>query len=499
MKILNAKQIREADAFTIKNEPIASLALMERASTAFTREFVRLFPKKDRTVHIICGQGNNGGDGLAVARLLFAQAYRIRLSQIISENSTDDFNKNLERLPKEIPLEKIRFATELKVSPEEITIDALLGSGLNRPLEGRYLEIAEEINENATDTIAIDVPTGFCCDAPTESVAVKATYTISFQFPKLGFLLPENSKFTGKWLVAEIGLHPEFIEKEKTPYTLTEAKDIRKVLRPREHFAYKGDYGHATLIAGAFGKAGAAVLSAKACLRTGAGLLTVRCPEKCVDTLQFSVPEAMCDLDSEKEFLSSLPDLSKKSAIAVGPGIGTALDTQNMIGELLRISPAPLILDADALNIIAMRDWIDKIPEGSILTPHLGEFRRLVGESRDGFQRLEKLRELSAWTKSVIVLKGAFSAIATPDGRVRFNGTGNPGMATAGSGDTLTGIITGLRSQNYSAEESAVLGVYLHGLAADIATERKQSYESLIASDITEHLGLAFQKAQHLR
>ena len=307
--------------------------------------------------------------------------------------------------------------------------------------------------------------------------------------------MPENAIYVGEWKELPIGIHPDAFVKTKTSYGLITDEDIASLIKTRERFAHKGDFGHALLIAGSAGKMGAAVLAAKGCLRSGAGLLTVHIPSRGEVILQTALPEAMVELDRNADCVTELPDASKYDAIGIGPGIGKADETRELLKKLLETVPAiPLVVDADALNLIAdNNELLHHLPEGTILTPHVGEFDRLTGSSDNSYERIQKARSIAAEQKICIILKGSYTAVCTPTGRIFFNTTGNPGMATAGSGDVLTGLILGLLSQGYRPEEASVIGVYVHGVAGDLAAANL-SEESMIAGDIIQMSGIAFKQ-----
>ncbi|TAF65594.1 MAG: NAD(P)H-hydrate dehydratase [Cytophagales bacterium] len=502
LKIFTTQQIREADQYTISHEPIASIDLMERASKAFVQQFTELFSTRYPIV-IFCGMGNNGGDGLAIARLLSEERYKVKAYIVKhSENSSPDFQQNLKRLEaSQNNPTWIKAYEELPALEEgALVIDALLGSGLQRQLEGLLLKVVQYINHANVLRVAVDVPTGLSTEhlSLTPEKVIQAHHTITFQTPKLAFLLPENEALVGNWHVVNIQLSPDFIEKTPTDNFLLERNDILARLQPRSKFSHKGSFGHALLMVGSKGKIGAALLASKALLRTGAGLLTTHLPNCGNWILQTAFPEAMLHLDPAEDCLSEIiPQIEKYQAIGVGCGIGREEKTQQMLRSLLEVlqkNSIPLVLDADALNIIGEehREWQDLLPPNTILTPHPKEFERLAGKSQHSLERLSLLRSWAVQKKVYVVLKGHHTAIATPEGRVYFNSTGNAGMATAGSGDTLTGIITSLLSQGYTPEASCMIGVYLHGLAGDIAA-RQHSMSALLASDIIEHIGDAFK------
>jgi hydroxyethylthiazole kinase-like uncharacterized protein yjeF len=495
MKVLSAKEIKQADEYTIRSEPIQSLDLMERASNAFVEIFTKHF-KTQNEVKVFCGMGNNGGDGLAISRLLLNRGYHLKTYIVKNNNEgTPDFNSNLKRLLDLITVENIVQASDIPlISENEVVIDALFGTGLTRPVTGIAAETIVIINKSGAAIVSVDIASGLPADLPlTGDQVVRPYLTITFQVPKLAFFIPENEQFVGKWQIADIGLNKQFIDNTLSKNFYTTTDYIFEHLKKRKKFAHKGDFGKALIISGSFGKMGAAVLCAKACLRSGIGLLTLHIPRCGYEIVQTAVPEAMVSIDNEKNFISGYPDFKGFTAIGIGPGIGTNEGTVNMLGKLLENTLCPMVLDADALNIISRNKYLlDHLPSGSILTPHLAEFERLSGTFNNHFERIESQRQLSAHLKVVIILKGAHTSVSLPDGSVYFNSTGNPGMAKGGTGDILTGIVTALLSQKYPSEVAAILGVYLHGLAADIAVKSK-SEESLIASDIIESLPDAFK------
>ena len=497
LKILSSKQIKALDAFTIERDEITSIDLMERACRAFTNWFVENFDERIQ-VGIVCGTGNNGGDGLGIARLLKEKSYPIVVWIIRSEGvPTADFSENLERAQRtNVEIFEILHAdADIKPFEEtDVLIDAIFGSGLNRPVEGIYKSIIDAMNAATVRRVAVDIPSGLMADQASAGAVFKADYTVSFQLPKLSFFLPESYRFVGEWVLVDIGLQKEFINNADTKYHYITLKGCRKILKRRSRFDHKGTYGHALLVAGSIGKMGAAVLSSRAAVRSGLGLLSVHIPRCGNVILQTSVPEAMVSLDISEDILTSPPSVDRYSSIGIGPGLGKATDSVKAMKSILQHFRKPMVIDADALNILAEnRELLPLIPEGTILTPHPKEFERLVGTWYDDFQRLQKLREMASQLKCIVVLKGAFTSIAEPEGNVYFNATGNPGMATGGTGDVLTGILTGLLAQHYASLDAALLGTYLHGLSGDIAALEK-GMNSLIASDIIEFLPAAFLK-----
>lgn len=498
MKILNADQIRQLDAYTIAHEPIASIDLMERAALAFVHWFTNQFGPKDGPVRIACGTGNNGGDGLAIARLLHQRFYSVEVLVFsISPNPTADFQANLERLKaiRSVPIHSFQAGDPFPSLPEKaILIDGIFGSGLNRPVEGFWAALLEHLSNHRGIKISIDLPSGLFTDKETSGAVFRANYTLSFELPKLAFFIPENHPYVGCWVVRSIGLDPGFIRNAGTSYQLTTQAQARALLKERHTFDHKGTFGHALLVMGSHGKAGAAILAARACLRTGCGLVTVHAPKCAYPILQIAVPEAMVSVDPHEFIFTQHGNLSPYKAIGMGCGLGTNQLSASGLQKLLQDAEAPLLLDADALNILSEHPelWGDVKP-GAILTPHPREFDRLFGTSKNGFERLERAREKAVEKKVFIILKGAYTAIIGPEGACYFNPTGNPGMGTGGSGDVLSGMVTSLLAQGYPPQDAAILGAYLHGLAGDIAADEWQQ-EALIASDIVECIGKAFAK-----
>ena len=493
-KILSAKQIRNADAYTIKNEHISSVDLMERAATECYKWICVNLPDK-KLVDIVCGTGNNGGDGLALARML-CKGREVAVFVLDSEKRSPDYVANLERLQK---CDNVRIsfltANDALSLPHntDLLIDAVFGTGLTRIAEGRYAEAINTMNRQRCKHLSIDMPSGLFVDAHTPDGApvFEADTTLSFQMAKLAFMMPENYRYVGDFVVLPIGLSPEFIKKEETPYFLADTVTTPSFLCHRPKFSHKGTFGHALLVAGSYGKMGAAILSAKASLRTGAGLLTVHLPKRGVECMQTAFPEAMVSVDAHNEVFSAPPsDLERYNVVAVGPGIGTDTKTIEALGQLLNNYSAPMVIDADAINCLAKeKSLIDIVPQRSVLTPHHKEFERLAGEWGDDFERLDKQKTFSKRHGVIVVFKGAHTTISLPDGRVFFNTTGNPGMATAGSGDVLTGIIAGLLAQGLAPEDAAICGVFLHGVAGDKVFAEKGN--GLIASDLVENIAAA--------
>lgn len=496
-KIFHSQQIRKADAYTIQNEPVTSIDLMERAATACAGWLNNFHDFHEKEILIVCGPGNNGGDGVAIARLLHKLGKKV-IAFVPGENEkiSDDLAANLKMAYDcGVDIRENETFSESLLFEKPVLVDALFGSGLSKPLEGKYKHLVELINQSQCVTVSIDIPSGLYADKPVDfksDTVVKADFTLSFQFPKLAFLFPENELFVGNWQVLPIGIHEDFIQKEPCKQYLIENEDVKGLLKPRARFSHKGTFGHALLIGGSKGKIGAAVLMGKACQRSGAGLVTVHIPGCGYNILQAAVPENMVSVDEDENVCSKFPLLDAFSAVACGPGLGIGQGSAAMLKILIQEVKVPFLLDADALNILSENPtWLAFLPKGTILTPHPGEFARLAGKTNNSFDRLETLKSFAIRHQVNIVLKGNYTVTCTPLGNCYFNPTGNPGMASGGSGDVLTGLIAGLLAQGYNPTEACILGVYLHGRAGDIAAA-KNGVETLIAGDIIRNFGKAF-------
>jgi ADP-dependent NAD(P)H-hydrate dehydratase / NAD(P)H-hydrate epimerase len=500
MKLFQCDQIKQIDEYTIKNEPVASIDLMERAAGQLLRWYLPRF-ERSRRVLIFVGPGNNGGDGLALARLLASSRYDTEVHYVVlTKETSKDWKINLQRLKSEtdVPLNYMKGVDQFpSISSNDIIFDAIFGSGLTRPVEGLAGDVIKKINQVDATIISIDIPSGLFGEDNSinnyDSI-ISADYTLSFQFPKVSFMFSENARYLGEWEVLPIGLSNKAIRNTLSPYTLLKNSDIASLLKKRNKFDHKGTFGHGLLVSGSEGKMGAAVLGAGAALRTGIGLITCHIPSCGVLIVQCTRPEAMVEPDRNEKLISGIGKTDSYSAVGIGPGLGTEPESQRALYEFLSACKKPVVIDADALNILSLnKGWLSLIPEGAILTPHPKEFERLSGKADNSFLRLNRQIEFSRDNKCIVVLKGAHTSVTTPDGKVYFNSTGNPGMATAGSGDVLTGILLSLLAQGYTPENAAVLGVYLHGLAGDLAA-KESCYESIIASDIIKSLGKAFNK-----
>lgn len=498
LPIFSAEHIKAIDAFTILTEPIASIDLMERAALKCSHWLMKHYAV-ETIFKVCCGLGNNGGDGLAIARQLLEHGYKVEVFIInYSNNCSEDFLINKKRLEALFP----RFLMEVNdvkhlphFQKTDVVIDALFGIGLSKPLNELAAGCVNQINNSNVVVIAIDVPSGLFADKHSDknSAIVKAQHTLTFQSPKLGFMFAENSIYVGNGHILNIGLSvSEILRSEATAFYLTE-EYIQQLLKPRAKFSHKGTFGHSLLVVGSYGKMGAAIMSAHALLRSGAGLLTVCVPHCGYEIMQTSVPEAMALVNGNEFIQFGEFDTSFYSAIGIGPGIGTEKDTQQSVKVMLELFKKPLVIDADALNAISLnKEWLTLIPQNSILTPHPKEFERLTNVAKNDFERHQLQIEFSKRYKVFVVLKGAHTCITTPTGESYFNSTGNSGLAKGGSGDVLTGLITGLLAQGYSPFEASIIGVYIHGLAGDITKEEKGEV-AMIPTDVIENIPNAFK------
>ncbi len=499
IKIFPTIQLKELDAYTIENEPVSSIDLMERASRALARAMSERW-SAETPFTVFAGPGNNGGDALAVSRLLAERGCRVEVYLFNTKGTlSPDCETNKERLAGVAGIDFHEITTQFVppvLTAEHVVVDGLFGSGLNKPLSGGFAAVVKYINTSPAMVVAIDVPSGLMGEDNTYNIQaniIRADLTLSLQLPKLAFLFAENAPFVGEWQLLDIGLSEEAIEEKETDFALTEHEDVASMLKPRGKFAHKGNFGRALLIAGSQGMAGASVLAARACLRSGVGLLTVHIPFCNNFIVQTSVPEAMTEIDINDVRFSCATDTDDYQAVGIGPGLGKAGDTEAALLEQIESCQTPMVVDADALNLLGEhRSYIGRLPKGSILTPHPKELERLVGKCQNSYERLTKARELARSAGVHILLKGTYSVIIAPSGKCWFNPTGNPGMATGGSGDVLTGVVLALLAQGYDAETAARMAAYVHGLAGDIAC-KKHGVMGMTAGDIVTCLPPAWR------
>lgn len=501
MKIFSSTQIHELDKYTIDHEPIKSIDLMERAASRIVAE-IRHLCTAYNTIVVFAGPGNNGGDALAVARILASEGLKVKAWLFNTTGRLSaDCKTNRDRLTGMKELDSFTMVIDEFDPPtldaSTLVIDGLFGVGLNKPLTGGYASLVKYINASPSKVVSIDMPSGLMSESNEYNVRsniIRADVTVTIQQPKLSFLFAENQQFIGELKVVDINISKEGMAQVDAHITILEEDDVRCRMRQRNDFAHKGTMGHALIIAGSRGMAGAAMLATKACLRSGVGKVTVHTPAANIIPLQIGVPEAILDIDPDNCFFTEAVSTDRFQAMGIGPGLGNNENSAiTMIGQLRR-AQCPIVIDADAINILAThKAWMQQLPAGCILTPHIGEFERLEGASSDSYDRLSKAIILADRQQAYIVLKGHYTAIVTPGGRIMFCPTGNSGMATAGSGDVLTGVITALLARGYAQADACLVGTYLHGLAGDIAAE-KFGKESLMASDIIDALPEAFMR-----
>ena len=481
MKILSADQIKTVDASTLTNEPIASIDLMERAAMACFRRLIKLL-KPEQEIDVFCGKGNNGGDGLAIARMLIEHGFECTIFVVhFSEKFSADAHINDQRLREKytsrmVDVTSLEELNGITPGNNSVVIDALLGIGANKPAEGLLAETIRFINKHFQKIISIDVPSGLFTDqhSPELNAVIRSTLTLTFQLPKLAFLLPENQKYVPEFEMLNIHLDKKEISNQNSSYFFLTKNDVGSLLKPRNKFSHKGSYGHALLMAGSQGKSGAAVISAKACLRSGAGLLTLHSTKTTLHAVLNHLPEAMTIEDQQSDFISHIDKPEIYDAIAFGPGVGLQEDTQLVLKKILHYYTGKLVIDADGLNILAEnKTWLNFLPAGTILTPHPKEFERLTEKHDNDFEKLKALKHFSLRYNCIVILKGAHSAVAMPDGTIFFNSTGNAGLAKGGAGDGLTGVILGLLARGYSAAQASIIGTFLHGFAADLWIRKK--------------------------
>lgn len=501
MKLFSATQISELDKYTIEHEPITSINLMERAAEELT-EAISLLWDEDTPVVVFAGPGNNGGDALAVTRLLRQRGYNVTAYLFnVNGKLSADCHENLTRLKKKYASAIVEVTKEFdppKLGSDTLVVDGLFGSGINKPLTGGFAAVVKYINQSAATVVSIDLPSGLMAENNTFNVKsniVTADFTFTLGTKKLCMMMADNQQYLGEVRVLNIGLSEEYIANTPAQCNVIEEDDVVRCLKTRDDFAHKGSMGHALLVAGARGMAGAAILATKACLRSGVGKVTVHTPLCNSDIMQISVPEAVVQTDRGEESFTQATDANLYNAMGIGPGLGNAETTSIALMTQIRSTRVPMVIDADAINILAShRAWLQQLPDGIIFTPHPREMDRLLDTPpADDYDRLMKASDMAQRLHVYVLLKGHHSALCLPNGNILFNSTGNAGMATAGSGDVLTGIITALLARGYNQQDAAMVGMYLHGLAGDIAAQAV-GMESLMASDIIAHLPQAFRE-----
>jgi len=515
MKILTSREMKEIDNITINEIGIPGCVLMENAGIQIYRAIKKKFPDlKKEKISIIAGPGNNGGDGLVVARHLFNEGVIPNIYLIASkEKVKGDARINLDIAEKiglkiqEITSEKTWNLYKDEISSSTLIIDAIFGTGLTRPAEGLFKKIIEDINKISAFKVSVDIPSGLSSD--THQIigpCVKADLTVTLGAPKIAHIFPPAEEYIGELIVADISIPPFLFEDEKLKLELIEKQAIISCFKPRRKDTHKGTYGHLFILAGSFGKTGAAIMAGKSALKIGAGLVTIGTPESCLPIIARSMMELMTEPlpETEKKTLSEealekvLTLLENKDAILIGPGITTHPSTSNLLFKLLEKIDKPMVIDADGLNIIASNpDILRNLKNNIVLTPHPGEFARLLKTTTKEIlkNKIEYAREFAIKYNIYLVLKGYRTLIATPQGNVFVNPTGNPGMATAGSGDVLSGILGGLIVQQNNFLEAILAAVYVHGLSGDIASQ-KIGERSLVAGDLIKYLPRAIKSLE---
>lgn len=500
MKILSPKQLREVETDTIEIQDIDLINLMERAATSVLQWLKSRLEVKENHFTIICGIGNNGGDGLALARLLSEEDAQVKV--YLQENNTyslDNLTNQKKLREAKIPIERFTDETQFDFPPYTIIIDCIFGYGLTRPIENSWKSVISQINKAPNTVISIDVPSGLYCDQINDEkdLIVKSEITLTFQTPKLALLLSDNREYVKDFEILDISLDLDSLENQPSDYNYISSDYIPDFYKERAKFSHKGDYGHALVIGGSYGKIGAALLTAKATLKSGAGMITSYVPECGYEIIQTSFPEAMALTDFSKDKITAFPKIEKYNVIAIGPGMGTNEKTMLAFEQFLNETDFQnklLVIDADGINLLSQNSGLlEKLPANTILTPHSKELERLIGLWKNDYEKIERIKQFVQKHQLIVISKCAHTAIFIPSGEVYFNSTGNPGMATAGSGDALTGIIAGQIAKGFNPADAAIFGVYLHGLSGDLAKENLGE-ESLQASDIINNIPLAYKQ-----
>lgn len=496
MKLFTAEQIYAADKLTIQKQQISSNELMERAAVQIFNWLDLRMQGAQVKIHLFCGIGNNGGDGMALARHLKEHGYNIEVNVVnYSDKRSKDFLINLDRLKdRKIWPKFLESDCEFSgIGRDDIIVDAIFGIGLNRTPDEWVAKLMQHLNKSEAFILSVDLPSGVFMDKPVENqkAVVHANHVLSFQTPKLIFFLPETGIYSNQWEVLDIGLDPEFLMNAKSKFELIGKNEVLPMYIPREKFSHKGTYGHSLIIGGSYGKIGAVSLAANACLNAGSGLVTAYVPKCGYLPIQTSLPEVMVITSGDENHIRTIDFDITPSVIGIGVGLDVITETANAFSKFLDTVKVPLVIDADGLNLLAKnRVLLKKLPSKTVLTPHPKELERLLGKWKDDFDKLKKAKAFSRKYDIILVIKGAHT-ITIYNNIGYVNTTGNPGMATAGSGDVLTGIITGLIAQGYQSLNAAIFGVYLHGRAGDIAIENL-GYQALTATKLIDAIGTAF-------
>lgn len=502
MKLFTTDEIRAIDRYTIENDDVTSLDLIERVAEGVADEIASRWRPNKPTI-VFAGPGNNGADALASARLLYERGFRpeIYLFNIGGDKLSTDCIATRDHLLADFP--DIHFCevrtkfTMPDMTANHLIIDGLFGSGLHEELKGGFKTLVQNINEQNATVVSIDIPSGMFGDWNPQLVnrnTIHAKLTLAIQFPRLSFFLADNAELVGEWKVLDIGLSERAIATSPANFCLIEKRDVHRRLRHRKEFTSKADFGSAVIYAGSYGMMGAAVLAARGALRAGVGKLTINSPKCGNMILQSSVPEALFRYNRNDFNIVDIHPERDFNAIATGPGLGTDERTVKALEDFLASINQPVILDADALNCIALKPaMLNNIPVLSIITPHAGEFDRLFGPQPSSEARLRKAIEMAKHYNILIILKGRYTAIVRPDGKVYFNSSGCPAMATAGSGDVLTGVLASILAQGYQPELASIIAVYIHGLAGEMAAAEHGEY-GVTAGDIADNIGRAIKE-----
>jgi len=500
MKIFNADQLAELDSLSCKEQAISSWELMERA--AKKAYAVIKTEVKTNSVCLLAGSGNNGGDGLAIAYFLAQDGYEVTVYLVnYASSRSKDNQKNLVRLKNQSKVKLIDFdenAVLPHLESKTTFIDAIFGVGLNRPMPDFIQNLIKKINETVLKTIAIDVPSGmYINQIPSETeIVFKADITLTFQSPKLSFYLPDYSECIGSIKILDIGLSLKGINQMESNSIYVDLKYAQSKYNRRQRFSHKGTYGHALIVGGSQYMLGSVLLSSASCMRSGVGKTSVMMPKRGHSSLLHYLPEAMLVQTDSESFITYRNLEFTPQSIGIGVGIGQSSEALKALKSWLASSENPMVIDADALNLIANnKELLQLIPSCSILTPHPGELQKLIGQWQNDVDKLNKIKTFSKTWDVVVLAKDAYSLCVYKDS-VYVNSTGNSGLATAGSGDVLTGLLTGLLAQGYKSVNAALLGAFLHGQAGDLALE-ETSEESLIASDIVHYMGRSFGKLKN--
>jgi hydroxyethylthiazole kinase-like uncharacterized protein yjeF len=531
MKVVTTEEMRKIDRETIEGFGVPSVVLMERAGLAVSSKIKELVSRK--RVIIVSGSGNNGGDGLAVARNLHNEGWDVKVflaarpedlkrDALIQYKAAVKFGVDIK------PIKELLTNYSSLIARHSIIVDAILGTGLSKNVSGMLSDVIKLINKSNRPVFSVDIPSGISSDnGQVLGEAVKAEYTVTFGLPKRGHLLYPGAEYSGKLFIEDIGFPKELLRSEKCNVELLEKNAVSALIHERHSYSHKGDYGHVLVVAGSRGKTGASLMAARACLRTGAGLVTIGIPESLADVFQSRVTEEMTLILPDKgdgtlsekasnkilDFLNKTADL-----LAIGPGIGVSTETEKLMKVLIKNSSKPIVIDADGINSIEGEvEVFSKAKAPIILTPHPGEMARLLSQKSETnpptppfakggqggitIQDIEKDRiniatSFAKETGTYLILKGVPTIIAIPDGKAFINSTGNPGMATGGTGDVLTGMISGFLSQTMNPLLACILGVYMHGLAGNIAASEKGQH-TMIATDIIDKIAAAFYSIKY--